>query len=458
MKKIIVFTCFFVSVAALAQRKDSILAEITKLQFTPTEIGKPDGEPVSQKIGANGGKLVSSDNKVELKIPPGALSSETMISIQPATNTGKGGVGKSYSFEPSGIQFQQPVQLVLHYTDEELDGDSPQWMAISYQDEKGVWYRLRKVSLDTSAKTITGDINHFSLWALGWTFVFEPDKNAIKVSNHEVVFAYAKPIGKELPGDREDMINDLYGSDFSKPNIWSVNGIVGGDNAVGTIKGDILYARYTAPASVPDQNPVEVMLEIKGGTIGMGPQESFIKKCKITVYDNRYEVDMVANIAAGAGSVLGSLWLFDVGSFVVSMEGKKTRIVNIKNQKEYFNYVGNCQVELLHEGNGMIQINGIRDLKVTPAKLPEQPFSTVEIAFVPAKTDFSNLKLTCPNRHGGTITMTTATSTAMFAAMPALPMYIKFIAKEGEQTIYEVGKEKSSDIFMRFTVKQIKDD
>jgi hypothetical protein len=71
MKKIIAIIFLFVSINVFAQRKDSILAEITKLQFTPTEIGKPDGEPVAQKIGANGGRLISSDNKVELNIPAG---------------------------------------------------------------------------------------------------------------------------------------------------------------------------------------------------------------------------------------------------------------------------------------------------------------------------------------------------------------------------------------------------
>ena len=33
------------------------------------------------------------------------------------------------------------------------------------QDDKGQWYGLNKFTLDTVAKTISGNINHFSVWA-----------------------------------------------------------------------------------------------------------------------------------------------------------------------------------------------------------------------------------------------------------------------------------------------------
>ena len=33
------------------------------------------------------------------------------------------------------------------------------------QDDKGQWYGLKEFTLDTVVKTITGNINHFSVWA-----------------------------------------------------------------------------------------------------------------------------------------------------------------------------------------------------------------------------------------------------------------------------------------------------
>lgn len=465
MKKIIVFVFLFVYITASAQRKDSILAAIVKLQLTPTETGKPDGEPVNQKIGPNGGKLISSDNKVELNIPAGALSAETTISIQPETNPMEGGLGKSYSFEPSGINFQQPVQLVFHYSDKELDGDSPQMMTISSQDEKGVWYRLRKVTLDTTIKTITGDINHFSFWSLGWSFIFKPEKNSVKVSNRVAVYAYANPIGKEIPGDREDMIRDIYGSDFSKPRIWSVNGIVGGSSAVGTIDGSLMMvAGYTAPASVPDQNPVEVKLEIIGGTTGISDdQKSFIRTCKITVYDNRYEVKMVAAITGGSPKAwTGVVTYSDEGSFHVSLDKPRPAVINIKNKLEVF--TNNCMAKTILNPTtctGMLHVAGTRQIKVTPANPPGQPYPIVEIWFFPYPIELTRYTQTCPPPPGvkESVTATidfTQMAIRMFIGKPAIPQYIKFIANDEEQILLESPKGMDG-IYYKIWVKKIKE-
>ena len=73
-------------------------------------------------------------------------------------------MGKAFRLEPIGIEFLQPVQLVFHYSEKEMEEGSPQLMGIAFQDEKGVWYGLRDFKLDTVAKTITGNITHFSDW------------------------------------------------------------------------------------------------------------------------------------------------------------------------------------------------------------------------------------------------------------------------------------------------------
>ena len=72
-------------------------------------------------MNKDGGTLVSRDGTVELIIPAGALSKKTNMSIQPITNLMPNGNGLAYSLEPSGIQFQKPVQLVFHYDPEESE-------------------------------------------------------------------------------------------------------------------------------------------------------------------------------------------------------------------------------------------------------------------------------------------------------------------------------------------------
>ena len=92
MKKIIAISFLLISITVYGQedrrKKDSIAL------FAPTGKGVTDGEPVTEKIGINGGRLISSDKKVEIIIPAGALPSETMISIQPVTNLSISGIGK----------------------------------------------------------------------------------------------------------------------------------------------------------------------------------------------------------------------------------------------------------------------------------------------------------------------------------------------------------------------------
>src|SRR4030095_591520 len=108
MKMFLFLWIFLVSMVAQAQ-SDSVKMQIAKLSDS-TGFGTPDGKLISKEIGADGGQIASEDGRVELIFPPGSLAKNTIISIQPRTNLAPNGVGKSYWFEPSGIQFQKPVQ------------------------------------------------------------------------------------------------------------------------------------------------------------------------------------------------------------------------------------------------------------------------------------------------------------------------------------------------------------
>jgi hypothetical protein len=199
MKIIFFFIILLTPIITLAQNdlriKDSLAL------FGPTPVGKPDGGKVSMEIGSNGGHLISSDGKVELIIPTGALAAPKTISIHPITNCNGDHIGKGYRLEPSGNYFQQPVQLVFHYTDNEFDENSPQLMGIAFQDEKGSWFGLRNIVLDTISKTITGNTKHFCDCGLRWSFKLMSEKDRVMVTKECHVFIHLTPPEDLQPGE-----------------------------------------------------------------------------------------------------------------------------------------------------------------------------------------------------------------------------------------------------------------
>ena len=278
MKKIIVIIFLFAAVNVSAQ---DIPPEDTTAKPAITEIGKPDGAKAEMIIGKDGGSFTSSDGKIRLIIPEGAVSKKTTFSIQPVTNLMPNGNGKAYRLEPSGIQFQKPVQLVFHYDPEESEDSMQLLMAIAIQDDKGQWYGLNKFTLDTVAKTISGNINHFSIWA-------RYDKlKLIVFSNNNSNIAGLTPrlkvkkwaglaiIGvgvtpKPATENSNDELSEL--STWMPPTklIWRVNRIIKGDDAVGKlVKGEIDESKgrfndYKAPDNIPKQNPVAISVELVG--------------------------------------------------------------------------------------------------------------------------------------------------------------------------------------------------
>ena len=165
-----------------------------EIKYAPTltEIGKPAGEKVSEKIDRDGGELSSSDGRVDLIMPPDAVSKKTNISIQPVVNTLSPGKTKAYQLEPSGISFQKPLRIVFHYSAKE-DAAMPELRNIAWQDDKGQWYGLDSCVVDTVARTVTGSISHFSTWVFFDYFNLTPTTARVKVGNKlrlEVICTY----------------------------------------------------------------------------------------------------------------------------------------------------------------------------------------------------------------------------------------------------------------------------
>lgn len=253
MKKTIAFLFLLIAINATAQTDAE---EDTTAKPAITAIGKPDGKLMELKIGKDGGSLSSSDGKITLIIPEGAVSKKTNFSIQPITNTMPNGNGLAYPLQPSAAAFQKPIQLIFNYDEEEAKDTMQLLMGIAMQDDKGQWFSLKNSLIDTVAKTLSGNINHFSDWSKFAAIKLDPDNARVKVKKTLSLFIIGV-VPKPKDDDRD--LSPLYKTKEPKKLIWKVNNAVGGNTTFGTIKGwvgstdKILeYGRFTAPDIVPD--------------------------------------------------------------------------------------------------------------------------------------------------------------------------------------------------------------
>ena len=313
MKKILIPIFMFSALSAYAQgvtkedeETDSIAVELVELPKS-TAIGAADGKLVAIKIGPSGGKIISVDGRVELIFPEGALKETTSISIQPIVNLVPNGSGKAYRFEPSGIRFNKPVELIFHYSKEDEATCPPLLMFMALQSDNGKWEYMDYEDWDSTNRTLKGSLLHFSQMVNG---------NQVRLSEEEVTLKVGKKHNFKLfivnppdpaPGSPDE--DEL----FALPNIaplgneltqWKVNGYVGGSAKFGWIKAlkDPATARYTAPTNMikDDFITVEVKTYIvinddkvgkatkkKGKMITFKSKREYLASlsCKVRLYD-----------------------------------------------------------------------------------------------------------------------------------------------------------------------------
>lgn len=230
-----------------------------------TAPGTPNGQATQAVIGAAGGTLASDDGNFSIDIPAGALTQDETIIIQPITNTAWGGVGNGYRLEPDGLTFAIPVELAFDVAPETLEGSHPDFLDIAVQDDEGFWHVINERAYDEGAGTITASTTHFSDYSNLEGLQIRPGSASVAtqgVVNLHVRFCHQV---------REDELTSLvYSCDEDLVPVgtftnWSVNGIPGGDNTVGhVVEVGGGEARYTAPTSVPQNNPVAVSVDARG--------------------------------------------------------------------------------------------------------------------------------------------------------------------------------------------------
>jgi hypothetical protein len=232
--------------------------------------GEPLGEPLTQTIGPEGGELRSSDGRLSLTVPPGALAEPTLIGVLEVTATAPQHTGRSFRLSPAGVHFAQPATLRFHYEESDIRGSTAELLRVAYQDEAGVWHLYRQVELDQDAHTVSVHSDHFSDWSLVEGSVLLPVDPYVKIgeSIELRVMSCLKPL--EL-GDESVSVTAGYecetDDDFGAFAYgWSVNGVLGGNDMLGTVRESATQpgrAVYTPPKKKPAPNPVAVSVILR---------------------------------------------------------------------------------------------------------------------------------------------------------------------------------------------------
>lgn len=356
MKKNNLILVLLLAVATLPACKKNNGTPNAKPAVTP--VGTNNGTPVSQTIGSAGGTIVSDDGEMELVIPAGALTANTVITIQPVTNNAPNGRRKAYRCTPDGQQFAKNITVKFHYTDEDAAATEPEYMLMAFQTADGTWQVLDDITNDVTGTTITASVNHFT------------DFTAFDVMRIDPAALYLKPgekgqylvtaTGMSLVNGAR-LLNELE----DNPENWKVNGETGGNSTLGTIVriGNESKAEYTAPATMPPTNPVSISVEMNFSFIIDGQQfNRGILTARAYIIGNRYRVELEykGNSAVGTGE---EFRVDDNVRMTVNLVGAEGTVTGAINVPPTFTKIANstngCNTTFTSNGTGPINLRDI---------------------------------------------------------------------------------------------------
>jgi hypothetical protein len=277
----------------------------------PTTPGVPDGAATTALIGAAGGTLVSADAGLEIEIPAGALTADTDIGIQPITNTAWGGIGKGYRLTPDSLSFAAPISLVFTIPEETAASIAFAFLDVAYQDDAGFWYVLKNETVDEPARTLTATTTHFSDYSPIAGVQIEP--LSASVPTGQTLALSVRYCVMETSASDPDLVALVATCDGDLAPLgtftnWSVNGVVGGSAASGTISpGSEQHAAFTAPATVPGTNPVAVSVQ----TTFEGQQALLVSNVTITTTHDTWAGNALMQAADGSSVSAAITWNYN---------------------------------------------------------------------------------------------------------------------------------------------------
>ena len=277
--------------------------------FSPavTAVGTDSGVTVSAMIDAAGGTIVSFDRRLEVIIPAGALSVATTITIQPVTNQCPGGTGAAYNLTPDSQEFLLPVTFRFHIDSADRAGTDMHALGIAYQQVDNIWYSFVSLQLDTAARTLSENSNHFSHRAMFKGLLIDPPHWDAQV-NEDV------PLKVIWWWKAEDILNvhneQVKALGYIRIGIdpawitWKVNNVTGGTANDGTVHPPnySVTATYSAPPTAANMsvNPVTITALVDMPLDGKFYLVSEIKVDEARHYKVTFTQDFTQDIQTGS--------------------------------------------------------------------------------------------------------------------------------------------------------------
>jgi len=119
-------------------------------------------------IGPAGGVLSSTDGKVELTFPEGAVAGDVtvIITLEEQDVSGVNPITPVYRFEPAGTTFAVPVKVRFRYEEDARGAAAAQALAVYWTDPDGSFERLAS-GVDEAARLVSAEVSHFSFGFAG---------------------------------------------------------------------------------------------------------------------------------------------------------------------------------------------------------------------------------------------------------------------------------------------------
>lgn len=269
-------------------------------------VGTPTGAAVTQSIDTAGGTVVEPSTGASVKVAAGAFSAATDVTVQPATDTLPFGSGDGITVT-TAVQPGTPLIVTMSYANDGVT--HPSQLGLAVQADDGSWLSIEPVRIDTVAKTIAAALPSPLATATGVRATAAPSLTGVNVRPGQTIVRYIKwymkpdqttvHVGKTVdlvpyvrqstatcppeppcdPNVGDDclltppscrvrpVIQDLPFTN-DKPGYtrtWYVNTIPGGDTPIGTVAPNTPQgATFTAPATKPSPNTVEVLFGSEG--------------------------------------------------------------------------------------------------------------------------------------------------------------------------------------------------
>ena len=143
---------------------------------TATVTATVEGHSTSAEVNVREGAIVSTagasfsvlNSIVSLDVPAGALTQTRNVTIAPATSfpaSERVVPGTTFEFGPTGVTFAQPVTISIKYDPSKVI-NSPDSGLRLYEVVGAGWRVVSESSVNTDTKTVTGKVNHFSVYGV----------------------------------------------------------------------------------------------------------------------------------------------------------------------------------------------------------------------------------------------------------------------------------------------------